>query len=192
MKKGKKATIDGIVFYPIKKHPPCICLRCNKEVVVKVYAKGSKTSTQFYCGDCVSVLQKNYKKRLRDKAELFDNKEVLFVGTNEHKYRCPKQSKEFTEKAMRFVDDGKTYVLEVFQCNYCKQHVITRKIYDANARVLRNYKTVRTSTGLELNYHEFNIEKHKDLTKKNEKQEIPETVRWAATHPYQGGGCAPR
>ena len=192
LKKGKKPIIDGVVFYPRKKHPPCSCLRCKQEIVGRAYTKGSQTSDLFYCSDCVTKMLKRFKRMQKDNAEPFNIDNILYVGTKEHKYNCPDRSKEYEEKLMRFSVTGRYVYLHVFRCKYCGQHMISRKVYDTNAKLLEEYKTVRTKDGIPLNYHEFDVKDRVKQTPKLEKKEIPEKVRWAATHPYQGGGCSPK
>lgn len=185
---AKKRNIDGILFYPRKNHIATSCNRCGRSLPSnkKAYEK-RRGSNEFYCGFCMEELSECAQKELKENVLVFPLTETVFVGKKGH--ICTGTSKNMVPVMAQFFGKGKKLETIIYKCSGCGKYIMGGKTYDNNSELLVGYKLIRTRTGKEIIHYNFSLENTTKLPPKKVYKEIPANVRWAATHPFQGGDC---
>lgn len=186
---AKKRNIDGVLFHPRKNHIATTCRRCGRDIPSnkKAYEK-ARGSNEFYCGSCMVELSEHAQKELKENVIVFPMTETLYIGKKGH--ICAGTSRKMVPVMARFTGKGKKLEAIIYKCSGCGQHIMEGKTYENNSELLAGYKLVRTRTGKEIVHYKFSLENVSKLPPKKVYEEIPANVRWATTHPFQGGDCS--
>lgn len=181
---AKVKTIAGVTYYPIKQHPDGICNRCGDVLCNHslVYLIGKRDSNEMNCANCVNELFAESNKIKNLEADCFPTENWLLVG---ERHGC--RSVTLESVPFYFENDGKSRKITIEQCPKCRRYVVPLSVYSSNLFYFEKYKMLKSST------HKPHISsvaqglKVSHIKREYEKTEIPESLQWAAKHPYQGG-----
>ncbi|MGN1409649.1 MAG: hypothetical protein ACI4XJ_05675 [Eubacteriales bacterium] len=183
----KKKIIDGIIFFPLKKHDEAICVKCERYINSEktAYATSTINPTKLLCVDCMNhMAAQNLQVKEKNAVEYPKDRE-LYIGTTHKCSNCV-----FEKQFFFFCKDGKSKKIVVKKCLVCDNYFLDFKNYEHNLFYLDEYLLFRSSTGKEMIKFEQSENYLPSRKTEQEQIDIPDTVRWAATHPYQGGGCS--
>lgn len=126
----------------------------------------------------------------------FPKSEPIFFGIKNH----PCGVSQLEIRKVRFYKNNTQMVYQLFYCPSCKQYIFKNESEKKKQRKLNNlceYTLINAYTGkkiknFEEKYSFVPSEKRTAYPIKAKKKEPPLSVQWAASHPFQGGGCAPK
>ena len=191
---AKKINVEGVIFFPRKKNENIRCNKCGVVAPELIYAKGSDISEINFCGTCFQTMLIDYRRKLQKNPVLIDKEQTVYIGKAGHK--CTEKESIFIPLSARFVRKDKSIDLFVLRCKFCDEIFVESKVYESHKEYFRPYKKIRTKTGKEIPDYDYEdyakIKRVGYVSPKVKDNEIPESVKWAMSHPFQGGGCAPK
>ena len=126
----------------------------------------------------------------------FPKSEPIFFGTKNH--TCGVSQLETC--MARFYKKNAQVVYSLFYCPTCKKYIFKNRSGKKQQRKLdnlREYTLINAYTGEKIKsfgekYGVIPNERRTAYPAKAKVEESPLSVQWAASHPFQGGGCTPK
>lgn len=140
------------------------------------------------CNKCYCQIINSSIQQLQTEAEELESGTEIYVGGK--KYFCHDERHQIRTYAKILRSDRpETMILQITVCNECGRIAIMHKQYEKHKFSLRNYKMISCRTGQP--YSECRLSENYDprYVVCNDTK-IPDTVLWAAQHPFQGGRCS--
>ncbi len=184
---AKKKTINGVTYYPKKRHEDGYCQNCGLYITesTSVYRKGSEDSSELICAKCVNDMFVE-KQRDNDRSIVeYPVEERLFVGT---RHKCGKVTLE--NIPFYFENEGRMVKVVIKKCPKCNSFFISSESRRANSYFFKKYQLLSAETGKPLPQSVVEGFVGSNRKKEYEKEEIPNSVQWAIKHPFQGGSCS--
>lgn len=183
---AKRKNINGTVYSPKKHNLAYHCFNCHRliESFTLSYEVGNSAPAKIMCATCVNKLFAQYQIERDKNISAYSREIPLYIGT---KHSCGKQT--FESIPFYFTNENKTKKLSVKKCPRCNEHFIDDRLYRQNLFYFDEYKMYDPITKKQLARIDAPL---KPITwdKTTVSREIPYNVRWAVTHPYQGGNCS--
>jgi len=189
---AKKITINGCIYRPMKfPGSEGWCSLCHHSLRPRtlVYQKVSENKDELWCLRCVNSWRQEHEKQLRANVLIFPVEETLYVGKKEH--TCT-ENPIFDPLIARFSHKGQTFDIDIVRCTCCGKYLINGKVFQKHEYQFSEYILVRSNGNRKIYFSAGSSESTTLNSPKKAKIEIPSTVRWSVTHPYQGGKVSPK
>ena len=162
----------------------CHCVKCGRSIDPnnRSYLVGDDPST-IYCPHCVNSIYSEDQKQKDKKITKYPNNEPIYLGKN---HRC--RNVVYEKVPYLFFKNGKRKKVYLYNCPICGRNFLPLDEFREHAYYLEDNKLISTDTGKP--YVPYKIPESYMPGKKyyHDKMEMPESLQWAAKHPYQGGG----
>lgn len=187
---SKKALIDGVQYFSKKTISGTYCATCRKTIRSKNSYYSSNDPDKLICNLCYCKITLNHKKAQMQDIMTIDTDTVVFVGVKA-KHVCDNADEAQSDAYGKFfLEDGNNdLILPIKICKNCGRITLSGKHYEKHKFHLKNYTFINARTGkpqLELKVSENYCPHFSSAVKR----EIPNSVSWAVTHPFQGGKCS--
>lgn len=184
---AKRKNIGGVVYYPTKKHKEGYCCICNRTInsQAQAYYIEKTQSTDMVCAICVNRMFTENQRIKNKEIAPYPSDTPLFVGK---KHNCGKQTYESVP--FYFFNEQKKKKLIVKKCPNCGLYFVDTDMYYQNTFYFDKYLLLNSNTQKPI--AKFTIISERISTRKYSKsyEQIPNSVRWAIKHPFQGGDCS--
>ena len=182
---AKKKTIKGITYYPQKQKRTCDCANCGASIIEndRSYAVGTISSDIIFCAKCVnSIFREDLKQKDKNAIE-YPEERILYIGKT---HRCSKVV--FEKTPYYFCKGNRRKKVFLYNCPVCGEYFLPIDEFREHAFYMEDYKLVSADTGKPYIVYKTPDAYTPGKKYQHERQEIPESLQWAAKHPYQGGG----
>lgn len=205
---AKKQEINGTMYLP-RKAPMGwpVCKYCHEKQWAKsiVYTIDGDEDGGIYCLECVSrmkreiIRQKDRENKLKKKNEEKEKVKNTFYYSIEEPLYVVRRTQP-TSKG----NNGFDTVYAIFKSHSEKKdkrftilfqkstnrYYITEQQFEQQWDFFRDYNLLDPTTNKQ--YTGIEDESYPAFSKTKTQVEIPSTVRWAITHPFQGGKVSPK
>ncbi len=186
----KKALIDKTQYFSKATTPNTFCHVCKRAIHSKKCYCTQENSDALICCYCYGRIVSDHIQKQKSEAQIINEDSVIYVGVRE-KHICNGSEIQLADYYGKFNKkrNNQAIILPIKMCEKCGKIFLSGKYYEKNKIELQNYSFINSRTGkpyLELKVSENYNPRYKSTTKR----EIPKSIIWSVSHPFQSGGCS--